>query len=56
MAEILPKVYRLIGFYVLFLPKRFHVEHSPFKFNASNLENVPYGTYQNASLVNKAID
>ena len=32
------------------------MERSPFKFNTSNLENVPYGTYQGGGLVSKAID
>ncbi len=32
------------------------MEHSPFKFNTSNLENVPYGTYQGAGLVSEVND
>ena len=46
MAEILPKVYRLIGF----LSQNVPYGTFPFKFNTSNLENVPYGTYLRSTI------
>ena len=48
MAEILPKIYRLIWFLHLISSKKVPRGTFPFKFNTSNLENVPYGTYQSA--------
>ena len=56
MAEILPKVYRIIGFLRLISSKKVPRGTFPFKFNTSNLENVPYGTYQSGGLVSEAID
>ena len=56
MAEILPKIYRLIGYLSLFLLK--NVPYGTFLliFIAPNKQNVPYGTYQSAGLVSEPIE